>query len=145
MSLEPTPEEVSWDRKDRIFVPTNGFFALRTLDWIRIRRDLLLITTPIPWLRIIYPLLIGVGITTGLSLLIIPSTENISPYVIPLYQCVTFFSIVISIVFILLDRQIHKRQQIDVKNIILYMKDIEQTISELKDLPQLIEMNSNDE
>lgn len=138
MDEQQTSSSVNWERLEQIGVPdSNGVFACRIIDWIRIRRSLRQVTTPIPWLKIFYSLFLGVSISTGLSLMIIPVTEVLSVYVIPLYQCVTVGSFLLSIVLILLDWQIKSTQRSDVNRICADMKDIEKTIPQLRDLPEL--------
>lgn len=146
MSDEQGTEQLYWQRREQVGVPTDDrVFLLRTLDWVRIRRNLSQVTTTIPWLQIFYSLFIGVGISTWLSLPILSTAQGLSPYVIPLYQIVTIFSFVVSGSFILLDRQNIAQRRNDVNRIEDDMKSIEQTIEELRNLPQLNELNGNND
>ena len=94
---------IRYTQEETIAVPSREKeekLAIRRLDWNRIKRSLNNIpseTTNI--YQIVYSILFTLAGSAGLSIYPIYSNPEASPWLFPLYVCVTLFSLGVAIVF----------------------------------------------
>ena len=83
------------------------------------------IQKPLPSISFVYSALIGVAVSAGVTIIPLQFSTGLPAWVIPLYVCLTFFSLVVAIVLYLMERAFLKRQREDAMGILDDMGDIE--------------------
>ena len=101
--------------------------AIRFIDWNRLKRYIDEKQESIFNLSIPYSILYGVSGSAGLSLIPLFFSTGLPSWTIPLYICITLFSLLCAIIFNILDYTFKKKVCEDKKNISTEMIEIENT------------------
>lgn len=123
-------------RTGRIIVPTeNGEkrYAIRTIDWERLRRKIEHSEIPSRRTSNIYSALIGFCASTIMNYLSIYQSNEILPFVKAFYLCAIIFSAFGSYVFYKQDEENRRSYNRNVKEILTDMDDIESTYGQISE------------
>jgi len=121
---------IEWERAEKISIPSPDLerrIAIRYIDWSRCKRKIMRIKAPIPRLHLVYSGLFGISASSVLSIITHSGSENISPWILPLYSCIFFFSLVCAIVFVIVDLKLRERRKSDLEELSEDMNEIEST------------------
>ena len=125
-------EPINWNQSTQIAVPapaTEARVAIRRLDWARIRRNLLRCNTPQPTLSVWYAIFFGFSASSFLSIAPIAVTKDLPAWVLPAYILTAFFSLVLGIVLVWLDRRLNQQRRSQIADLDADMDEIERTFA----------------
>ena len=98
---------------------------IRCADWERIKSAIYEVSHPISWLSRASSIFFGISGTAGLSIIPLTSSQGLPPWVIPTYICSLVFTLILGVVFLVLDRQGRARRKSDLLKIKKDMESIE--------------------
>lgn len=109
----------NYQKDETVYLPSDdGCYSIRKFDWNRIKER---ITSFGQKKNIDFSkfssILYGVGFSAGLSIIPINLADNVPSWVNPFYVSITFFSIVVAILFTIIDSKTKKNNEIDIKEI----------------------------
>lgn len=121
---------INIDRPQRIDLPSaehEARIAIRHIDWSRIKRKVNNMQDPTPRLHLFYSSLFGFSGSSALSSIIISQSEGLLPWVLPLFQCISFFSFISGGAIYLLDRKNREERISEMDECIQDMNEVEST------------------
>jgi hypothetical protein len=115
-------------KKDEIvYLPSDdGCYSIRRFDWNRIKGKVISFGQKrnISF-NTISSILYGIGGSAGLSIIPINMADNVPAWINPFYGLITFFSILVAIIFTIIDSKTKKNNHIDIKEIEKEMEAVE--------------------
>lgn len=99
--------------------------GIRRVDWLRIKTSVSKVKTPLPHLSFWYSALIGVAVSSGLSIIPLCHTTGLPAWVVPLYACITASSLIMASVFYWLERELHRYRNTQVDGVVQDMVELE--------------------
>jgi len=130
MSPESSSENVlNVDRKETIYTASADYEerdAIRRADWARIKRNIEYLERNKPTkLSIWYSILFGVAGSFGVSIYPIAKTQGLPAWVAPLYGCVCFFSLLVGVILVFLEKRLKTSEKSEKDEILTDMTEIE--------------------
>jgi uncharacterized membrane protein (DUF106 family) len=103
---------------------------IRTIDWSRIKKYISQSEEKYIDFSIIYSILYGIAGSTGVTLMPLFSSNGLKSWLIPLYICVSVFSLVCAIIFTIVNSAIRRNKKEAKNNIRDEMEEIEKEFND---------------
>jgi hypothetical protein len=104
---DKTEPALKWDMREQIVFPSpdrERRLLIRTADWKRIKDCASEAAgSSRGWLLMVASALYGIGATAGLSMIPLAGVREVAPWIMPLYACIAFFSLLTAVVFTAVD------------------------------------------
>ena len=125
--------EINVTRDMAITVPSGdseSCMAIRRYDWERISRRLLQLKDSDSKLPIVYSILFGVAVSSGVTIIPLTSSEGLPSWITPFYMCLFIFSLICAGVFVVVDKKIKTDGESNVQDILNDMELVENLYSQ---------------
>lgn len=123
-----SPESLKWDHSDHISLPSNESrecWAIRKMDWARLKRGMLKQNNPFPRLVIAYSVLFGFAGSFGVSIVPLYFSKDLPRWVLILYVVMTIAFLVLALILLVLDKKMNVHRASEFKEISTDMEEIE--------------------
>jgi hypothetical protein len=119
--------KLNYKKDETIYLPSNeGCYSIRKFDWNRIKRKVIYTGEKKEVdFKLWYSILYGVGASAGLSIIPIAYTNDLPSWTKPLYIIVALFSILIAIVFTIMNSRFKNNKMVDLIEIKNEMEEVE--------------------
>lgn len=119
--------KLNYKKDETVYLPSDdGCYSIRKFDWSRIKRKVDNTGKKVNIdFKLFYSILYGVGGSAGLSIIPIAFADKLPSWVTPLYVIITLFSVGIAIILTVMDSKVKKNKEIDLKEIITEMEEVE--------------------
>jgi len=117
----------NYKKDETIYLPSNdGCYSIRKFDWNRIKRKVIYTgeKKEIDF-KLWYSILYGIGGSAGLSIIPITFTKDLPDWTKPLYIIISIFSVLIAILFTIMNSRFKKNKEVDLIEIKNEMEEVE--------------------